>query len=111
MKKFEVPINCFHNLGKGALSSSELVNGELPQEVNALETFVCKGYSPKGSTTLPALRWDLFRSKHLEAEMLPPARTTLMPHVVRTNFICMQDKSCLFNSMPPSFGREWMVTS
>ena len=54
-------IDCFRNLGKGTLSSSELVNGELPQEVNTLETFVCKVYSPKGPTTLPALRWDLFR--------------------------------------------------
>ena len=25
--------------------------------------------------------------------MLPPTRTTLMPHVVRNNFICMRDKS------------------
>ena len=25
--------------------------------------------------------------------MLPPTRTTLMPHIMRTNFVCMRDKS------------------
>ena len=86
-------IDCFRKLGKGALSSTELVSGGLPPEVKPLETFVCKVYAPNGLTTLPALRWELFRSKNFEAEMLPPTRTTLMPHVVRTNFICMRDKS------------------
>ena len=104
-------IDCFRNLGKGSLSSSELVNGELPQEVKALETFVCKVYSPKGPTTLPAVRWELFRSKNLEAEMLPPTRSTLMPHIVRTNFICMRDKSYVSpNPCLPDLGENgWLL--
>ena len=39
------------------------------------------------------LRWEMFRSRNLEGEMLPPTRATLMPHITRTNYIAMRDKS------------------
>ena len=42
---------------------------------------------------LPALRWELFRSRNLEGKKLPPSRATLMPHILRTNFVAMRDKS------------------
>ena len=77
-------INCFRELGKVPIPT-ELINGELPPEVKDLEQFVCHVYCKTGSTTLPALRWDLFRSKNLEGEMLPPTCAALLPHITRVN--------------------------
>ena len=39
------------------------------------------------------LRNDLFRSKNLEAEKLPPTLGTFFPHVLRCNYVSMRDKS------------------
>src|SRR5690242_11984278 len=89
-------VNYFRELGKSGLPT-ELVNGDLPPQVKALERFVCQVYSSSGSVTLPALRWQLFRSKNLEGEMLPPNRAALFPHIVRANYIAMRDKSYVTN--------------
>ena len=44
----------------------------MPASVKSLETFVCKVYTPKSSTRiLSELRWELFRAKNIESEMLP----------------------------------------
>jgi hypothetical protein len=58
-------------LGEGPIPA-ELVNGELPPWLKGLELFVCRVYCSTGPTTLPALRWELFRFKNLEEEMLAP---------------------------------------
>ena len=58
-----------------------------------LEKFVCQVYSTTGPRSLLALRWELFRSKNLEGEMLPPTRASLLPHIKRANHIAMRDKS------------------
>ena len=48
-------LNCFVMLGESHLPTT--MNGtELPEQVKPLEHFVCRAYSPKGPTTLPALR-------------------------------------------------------
>ena len=39
------------------------------------------------------LRWEMFRSRNLEGEMLPPTCAALMPHITCTNYIAMRDKS------------------
>lgn len=85
-------IDCFRELDEGSIPH-ELINGELPALVKALERFVCRVYSSSGPTTLPSLRWELFRSKNLEGEMLPPTRGALLPHILRANYITMRDKS------------------
>ena len=85
-------VNCFRELGKNRLPT-ELVNGNLPSHVKALERFVCQVYSSSGPVTLPALRWQLFRSNNWEGEMLPSTRAALLPHIVRANYIAMGDKS------------------
>jgi len=77
-------IKCFRELGESTIPN-ELVNGELPLKVRGLEAFVCKVYSPKGPTNIPALRWQLFWSKNVEGEMLPPTRAALLPHITRAN--------------------------
>ena len=64
-------IGYFKMLGEGLLPN-QLDNGELPPEVKGLEHFVCHVYCSAGPTTLPTLRWKLFRSKNLKGEMLPP---------------------------------------
>ena len=35
---------------------------------------------------LPSLRWEQFRSKNLEGEVLPPTRAALPPHIIRANY-------------------------
>jgi hypothetical protein len=89
-------ITCFRGLGEGPIPA-ELVNGELPPQVKGLEQFVCRVYCSTGPTTFPALRWELFRSKNLEGEMLPPTRVALLPHITRANYIDMRDKSYYMN--------------
>ena len=51
---------------------SRLGKGPISMSTDDLETFVCKVYAPKCSTRiLSELRWELFRAKNLESEMLP----------------------------------------
>ena len=71
----------------------ELQNAELPLNVAALEPFVCSVYSTNGPKNLPELRWELFRTKNREGEMLPPTRASLLPHIIRCNYISRRDKS------------------
>jgi len=85
-------IRCFKKLGERCIPA-ELDSGELPSQMKALKHFVCRVYNPKGPTTLPLLRWELFRSKNLDGEMLPPIRATLLPHILRANYITIRDKS------------------
>lgn len=101
-------ISCFKELGEGSIPS-ELVNGELPALVKTLEPFVCRVYSSTGPTTLPSLRWELFRSKNLEGEMLPPTRAVLLPHILRANYVTMRDKSYQTNcpELPPIEENGW----
>ena len=68
-------------------------DGELHEGIRPLETFVCMGYLKDGEKSLPELRWNLFRSKNLESELLPPTRATLLPQIKRTNYICRAGKS------------------
>lgn len=81
-------ISCFKELGERCIPA-ELESNELPAQVKGLEHFVCHVYSLKGPISLPSLRWELFRSKNLEGEMLPPTRATLLPHILRANYMTM----------------------
>ena len=85
-------VDCFKKLGEGPIAE-ELIDGELPLKFKALERFVCNVYRSSGPTAIPALRWDLFPSKNLEGEMLPPTRSALLPHIRRANYITMRDKA------------------
>jgi len=85
-------VTCLRQLGDGIIPT-ELVDDDLPPQIKDLERFVCQVYSSTGETNLPALRWQLFRSKNLEGEMLPPTRAALLPHITRANYIAMRDKS------------------
>ena len=66
-------------------------------------------YSSTGRTTLPLLRWELFRSKNLEGEMLPPTRPALLRHIIHANYFTMQDKSYLKDcpELPPIEENGW----
>ena len=101
-------IRCFKELGERCIPA-ELDSGELPAQVKALERIVCRVYNQKGATTLPSLRWELFRSKNLEGEMLPPTRATLLPHILRANYITMRDKSYQIScpDRPPIEANGW----
>ena len=103
-------ISCLKGLGEHSIPA-ELAGGELPAEVKALEQFVCHVYSPKGPKTLPSLRWELFRSNNLEGEMLPPTRATLLPHIIRANYITMRDKSYQTScpELPPIEANGWNI--
>jgi len=103
-------VDCFKKLGEGQIPN-ELIDGELPPEFEALERLVCKVYRSSGPTTIPALRWELFRSKNLEGEMLPPTRSALLPHIIRANYVTMRDKSYPSNhpALPPIEGNGWSL--
>ena len=102
-------IDCFKAVS--GIKTNEMNDGKLPTQVMALETFVCRVYSSKGPTTLPSLRWELFRSKNLEGEVLPPTRAALLPHIIRANYITMRDKSYLDNcpALPPIEENGWKL--
>ena len=70
---------------------------------------MCVVYRRTGPTTLPALRWEMFRSKNLEGEMLPPARAALMPHIARANYTAVRDKSYITSCpvLPPIDQSGW----
>ena len=85
-------VACFGQLGN-SLIRPELVDGDLPSHVKDLEKFVCQVYSSKGEADLATLRWELFRSRNLEGELLPPTRAALLPHIARANYFAMRDKS------------------
>ena len=101
-------VDCFRELGEG-LIQNKLANGELPTEVKELEKFVCQACCKVGPTTLPELRWELFRSRNLEGEMLPPTRASLLPHITRANFMAMRDKSYTTScpDLPPIKENGW----
>ena len=101
-------IDCFRELGEG-LIQNQLAKGELPTQVKELEKFVSQVYCKVGPTTLPELRWGLFRSRNLEGEVLPPTRASLLPHMTCANFMTMGDKfyttSC--PDLPPIKENGW----
>jgi len=103
-------ITCFQQLGEGCIPT-ELIDGELPPQIRDLEAFVCRVYCSTGPKTLPLLRWELFRSKNMEGEMLPPTRAALLPHITRANYIAMRDKSYCTNNpvLPPVEENGWTM--
>ena len=89
----------------------ELQDDKLPPEVASMEAFVCTVYSPNGPKTISELRWELFRTKNSEGEMLPPTCSSLLPHIMRVNFISRRDKSYteLNPSLPPLERNGWQI--
>ena len=83
-------VKCLSDLGESPVPC-QLVDDDLPPQLKSLERLVCMIYSPAGPTSLPELRWELFRTKNLEGEMLPPTRTSLLPHICRVNYVCMRE--------------------
>ena len=95
------------------MSLDEMCDGMLPDSVAALEEFLCQVYAPKNCNirSIPKLRWELFRSKNLEGEKLPPTIATFYPHLLRCNFTSRRDKS--YNtphpSLPPLEHSGWQL--
>ena len=85
-------VTCFRQLGSGVLTP-EFIFDDLPPQVKKLEKFVCQVYSSLGVMDLPTLRWEMFRTRNMEGEMLPPTRAALLPHIARANYAAMRDKS------------------
>ena len=104
-------VDCFCKLGQQELSQSELVDGNLPLHLRPFERFVCIAYSAKGPTSLSTLRWEMFQSRNLECEMLPPTVGILLPHIIQANFVCMRDKSYVTPkpSLPSLEDNGWLV--
>ena len=68
--------------------------GDMPEKYRPIERFVCHVYSKRTNIDfIPDLRWELFRKKNLEGEKLPPTRGALLPHIARSNYMAMRDKS------------------
>ena len=87
-------VQTFTNMGNDSHATEAALkypwqdDGNIPEMYRPIERFVCNVYSERsGLYTLPALRWELFRKKNLEGEKLPPTRGTLLPHIVRANYM------------------------
>jgi len=66
----------------------------MPERHHPLQRFVCRVHSAKSNLdTLPELRWELFQHKNVEGEKLPPSRGSLLPHILRANYMSMRDES------------------
>ncbi|CAB4019967.1 Hypothetical predicted protein [Paramuricea clavata] len=60
---------------------------------DVLESFVCEVYAKNSKCRiLGELRWELFRTKNLESEKLPPTLGALKPHIQRANAISAINK-------------------
>ena len=71
--KVTLPLTALKNYG-AVLVPDEMANGEIPTQVKALDHLFysyLQFCSSRGPTTLPLLRWELFRSKKVEGQMLP----------------------------------------
>ena len=88
-------VRSLQQLGTLDLTIDDLQNDKLPSSVAPLEVFLCQVYAPKNCDlrSIPELRWELFRSKNLEGEKLPPTVATFYPHIMRSNFTSRRDKS------------------
>ena len=99
---------------EAALKSPWQDDGNIPEMYRPIERFVCNVYSDRsGLDTLPSLRWELFRKKNLEGDNLPPTCGTLLPHIVRANYMSMRDKSytTVIPKLPPLEQNGWEVSS
>ena len=108
LAKEDPVVNFFQKLGNGPIPG-ELVNGQLPSDVAEVEAFVCKVYSGNGPVIISELRWELFCSRSLEGEMLPLTRGSLLPHLLRSNYMAIRDKSytTLSPHLPPIEEHGW----
>ena len=62
----------------------------LDRMTNVLEIFVCAVYASNNKyKSVKELRWELFKSKNLEGEKLPPTLGALKPHIQRANLISL----------------------
>ena len=75
-------IDSFQNLGT-ALIPTHPTHGELHLQIENLKSFVCHVYCKSVLRNLPELRWEMFRSRNLEGESLPPTHATILPHIMR----------------------------
>ena len=62
---------------------------------------------------VPDIRWELFRTKNIEGEKLPPTVPTLFLHILWCNFITMRDKSYVeaHPSLPPLTDSGWELVN
>ena len=86
-------VKAFCSLGEGLIPQDTTDYSNIPVILKPLEQFVCQVYSKKGPSTIPELRWYLFTSKLSEAETLPPSLGAFLPHILRSDYVTMRDKS------------------
>ena len=103
---------CFQQLGTFKLTVADF-SGSLPSSVSPLEKFLCSVYAPDNCVIrkIPDLRWELFRTKNLEGEKLPPTLPTFFLHILRCNFVTMRDKSYTnaHPTLPPLTETGWEI--
>ena len=87
-------VSAFQRLGTVSLTFDDF-SDKLPEDFAALESFLCSVYAPTNCLprSIPELRYELFCTKNLESEKLPPTLPTFFLHILRTNFVTTRDKS------------------
>ena len=94
-------VECFKKLGGIDLSEFQMKDLCLPQEFHGLERFFCMAYSSNnGPFTLSSLRWEMFRSRNLQEELLPPTRATLC---------ALETSHIFFQANLAKTGRKWLA--
>ena len=102
-------VKAFISLGEGRIPENISKFSDLPEVLKPLEQFVCQVYSPKGPYNIPDLRWNLFTSKLKEAESLPPSYGAFLPHILRSDYVTLRDKSytMIKPTLPPMEKCGW----
>ena len=102
-------IDCFQNFST-TLISTQLTHGELLPQMENLESFVCLVNCKSGPRNYPELRWEMYRSRKLEGESLPPTRATILPHIMLENtYPCVTNHSIKLSSLPSIDKNGWLV--
>ena len=71
--------------------------------VSQLERFVCLLYKSKHHTTVNCLRWFMYSNRQAEGESLPPTSGSLMPHIMRAQYIAIVwQRACRSHPSLPS---------
>ena len=103
-------VKAFCSLGEGIIPENITEYSIIPEVLKPLDQFVCQVYSQNGPYNIPDLRWYLFRSKLKEAESLPPSHGAFLPHILRSDYVTMRDKSytVIKPTLPPMEKCGWM---
>ena len=86
------------------------MNSPTQEIYDGLEEFVCKLYvSSIHETKIEKVRWHLFKKNQAEGEKLPPTRSTLKYHILRSHFQAMVWNKIANPDLPSPEDYGWVL--